>query len=393
MNILISLLIFTAKSEFYTETQINTLCADGNADTDPPSLSPGKTTMKRIKKFKSKIFLHSYYNDDDHSLTANDRLLYTEDLLPYSFILYFSFLTTLVWIMYISCIICKCCYCLISPATRVQSRREKLFPLILMAIVIACLITFSAFALFYISQLQGSIGYLVCVAARWSGGYYYGYDNWKGIHTIDNSTKELISFISSKAEYINSTLIDYHNQEILNVSQDMQFLFNNFVNTWKSTKNIENPNFPSYSNELPFAYNCTLCKELYEFEDSFKDDVEKDIEPLSQDLTMVIEEVYEVFLERKEEIENGIREKYEWTEKLTQLYIMYEEKNLKFFDDLNSIKDGMYGNTLFLISCTVLMMFFQAFASIMVYLKRYNWRKWLHIGWCCYSILMIFCKF
>jgi hypothetical protein len=39
------------------------------------------------------------------------------------------------------------------------------------------------------------------------------------------------------------------------------------------------------------------------------------------------------------------------------------------------------------------MMFFQAIASLMVYLNRFKWRKWLHIGWCCYSILMIFRNF
>lgn len=57
------------------------------------------------------------------------------------------------------------------------------------------------------------------------------------------------------------------------------------------------------------------------------------------------------------------------------------------------MKDGMYSNTVALLGFTILLMGSQVLAANMVYFKRYKWRKVMHVGWCCHSLLTMFCKF
>lgn len=247
---------------YYTDSEISTICTNGNADSNPPSLSPGNSTISKISVIKSKNYLEQYYNSKDFEFGYQDKLDYAKDIMPFAFFFYMSGISVLIWFMFISCILCKCCYCLSGPATKVQTRGRLMCPPIFMAVFLVGILIFSPFSIYYVNNLQVTIGYMVCVTARWSGGYYYGYSDWKGIDIISNSTSELLDYLNTTVTAIDTLLSPYNDSGISEVSSEIQVLLSNFIGTWSGTADSPNPNYPSYSSSLPESYSCQLCKDI-----------------------------------------------------------------------------------------------------------------------------------
>jgi hypothetical protein len=390
--IYIHFIILSSYAAYYSANEISLLCISGNADSNPPSLSPGNDTISKINKIKPEIYLEKYYNTTDFDFTHDEQLKYAIDLLPYSFFFYMMIISIIVWFVYISCAICKCCYCLSGPVTKVQSRQRLLCPPILMGIFMLGILGCSPFCIYYISLLESAIKYLICVTARWSGGYYYGYSNWNGITATDNSTSILSSTMSSTSNSLNQTLYKYNDYGVRTIKNQIQSEFNTFVDQWKDLHDQSNPNYGNYSNDIPQYYNCTLCKALPGYAPFLNKDLDVLISPLSQNITIDITDIYKTIIDNIDNILSTFQSNYQWTKHLTELYDKYEEINLPNFDKFNQMQLGLYGYSLTLFGLTILMMFSQALAGGMVYYQRYKWRKVLHIGWCCHSFLMIFCN-
>lgn len=164
-------------SRFYTESEISDLCLKGNADSNPPSLSPGNDTIDFIKNLKNKNFLKEYYNNDDVIFTNSEQLKYSLKIAPWCVFLYFFFLGIVLWVMFNFCIFCKCCFCLGGPATQVQTRKRKMLPLAFLVIFGLFSLVISPYSIYYSNNLEANFKYQLCTTARWSGGYYYGHDN------------------------------------------------------------------------------------------------------------------------------------------------------------------------------------------------------------------------
>ena len=387
MNSLLLLFFFiqTIKGIYYTNTEISSLCTAGNADSNPPTLSPGNTTISQLASLTRKNFLSYYYNQNDYSLTYDDKVEMAKDLSPYYFFLYLAGISVIFWLMYLSCMICKCCFCISGPAIEVQTRKRLLFPPILMGVFLVGILVFAPFCIYYINLLQGTIAYLVCVTARFSGGYWYGYENWNGIFNINNSTSDILSYLNTTTHTLNSTLHQYNNNPISNASEEIKQLLSTFISNWSNTH-------PSYSTDLPEYYECQLCSDIVQYNTELADELDTLITPLSQNITTGITLIYTLLINQLNNLTTELTTQYNWTSVLTQLYNSYEQQNLPFFASLNSLKDGMYSNSLSLFAISILVMFSQAFAANMVYFKKYRWRKLLHLGWCCHSLLAVFCK-
>lgn len=387
---IIFLVLLGASGKFYTESEISELC---NADSNPPSLGPGTLAIERIRKLKPKVYLEEYYKENDYELDYEDKVSYAQDLMPYGFFLYLGVISVIIWIMYFCCIVCKCCYCIIGPAIRVQERRQKVRPLILMGISIIFILGFAGVGVYYLNELQGAMGYMACVVARWSGGYFYGYSEWEGIYNLNNHTFEVIGIVNADTQSIESVLSPLNDSGIANITQEMENLMVGFIDSWKDTESVKNRNYGNYSYELPEAYGCGLCLSLEGYLSRFRSDLESLIEPLSENITGVIDEAYFKLINDLKNLTSSLEQKFDWSQNLTDLYSSYENRNLGFFYKLNSIKDGMFGNTLFIIGLSIFSIFFQGFFSILIYLGKFKWRKFLHFGWCCFSLLMILCTF
>ena len=379
-------------SQYFSSADISAFCTNGNADSNPPLLSPGNSTISLISSLKPHNYLSNYYNSKDYTLSSSDKLSYSQDLLPYAFFFYLGAFSLLLWLIFVSCILCKCCFCLAGPATEVQTRRRLLLPPLLMSLFLVGILVFSPFSIYYVNQLQGTLGYLVCVAARWSGGYYYGYSNWEGIYTINNATTQLLSYVNSTSADINQTLDAYNDLGISKVSAEIEELLADFVSNWSDTQPILNSNYLTYTEALPQYYQCQLCKDIVQYNAKLTSDLAVLLTPLSQNISLAITEIYAELIDLTANLTLLVESQYSWTAKLTGLYNAYDSSNMPSVDSLNSLKAGLYSYTITLLALVIVVMGLQAFAGNMVYLKRYRWRVILHVGWCCHSLFTVFCK-
>ncbi|OMJ83538.1 hypothetical protein SteCoe_15502 [Stentor coeruleus] len=375
---------------YYSESELSLLCTKGKADSNPPTLYPGQSTINKINGLKRKNYLEHYYNQNDHEFTNDEKLEYADDLMPYAFFLFLSLFGIILWFMYSSCIICKCCYCVAGPATEIQSKGRKIIPILLLGIFFVGILTFGPIGIFYVSQLQGTLSYLVCVTARWSGGYFYGYSGWQGIININNSTSSLLDFISNTTDQLDRDLNNFKDGGVKNITEELKEFMNSFIKNWVDHKDKDNNFSSNYSEEIPISYQCQLCKDIANYQENFTSDLDVLIKPISENTTLAIAQIYEDLIDKQKELLYNFTIKYAWTKNFTDLYNNYEIKNLPFFSNLNSMQDSMYSNTLSFLGISILVMLFQAFSVNMVLRHKMNWRKWLHIGWCCHSFLMIF---
>lgn len=377
---------------YYSESELSLICTNGKADSNPPSLYPGQSTITKINGLKRENYLENYYNENDHEFTNDERLEYADDLMPYAFFLFLSIFGIILWFMYASCIVCKCCYCVAGPATEIQSRSRKAVPILLLGIFFVGILTFGPIGIFYVSQLQGTLSYLVCVTARWSGGYFYGFSSWQGIININNSTSSLLDFISNTTDQLDTDLNDFKDGGVKNITEELKEFMSGFINNWVDLKDKNNNFSSSYSEEIPTSYQCQLCKDIENYNENFTSDLDDFIKPVSESTTLAIAQIYEDLIDKQKELLYNFTVKYAWTKNFTDLYDKYEMKNLPFFSSLNSMQNSMYSNTLSFLGISIIVMLFQAFSVNMVLRHKMNWRKWLHLGWCCHSFLMIFCN-
>ena len=377
---------------YYSDEEITALCIAGYADSNPPSLSPGNATISMINILKPQNYMKKYYNTENFYFSKEDQADYAVDLMPYGFFMYMMIISVVLWLMFISCILCKCCFCLGGPVIKVQTKKQLLCPPLLMGVSLIGIFAFAPFCIYYVSQLQLTINYLICVTARWSGGYYYGYSEWKGIENIDNSTSNLIASINSTANSLNSTLCKYNDNGIYNVSSEILLIFNNFSSDWSQTPYQSNPNYKTYSVELPQYYECSLCKQISSYKSSLSSDLTNLITPISLNITSSITIIYSSLINNLNTLTSTIETRYSWTTNLTKIFTKYDATNMPGFNKLYKMDKGLYSYTLTVFCFTLVVLIFQAFAATMVYFNRYNWRKYLHIGWCCHSFLMIFCN-
>lgn len=128
------LLVSLISAQYYTSTEIETMCDEGKADTNPPDDVSGRETIEKIKSLNGEVYMEQYINKHDTTFDPEERWEYAKDLAGYALYLYIAVIAVVIWIMYTSCVICKCCYCIVGPATKLPSRSQRLLPIVLMSV-------------------------------------------------------------------------------------------------------------------------------------------------------------------------------------------------------------------------------------------------------------------
>lgn len=135
MKLLILLLVLLQiYAQYYTSDEIETMCDEGKADTNPPDDISGKETIEKINSLNGEVYMEKYVNGHDTTFDYIERWEYVRDLAGYATCLYLALMAVIIWIMYASCMICKCCYCIVGPATKLPTRSQKIFPVMLMVV-------------------------------------------------------------------------------------------------------------------------------------------------------------------------------------------------------------------------------------------------------------------
>lgn len=83
---------------------------------------------------------------------------------------------------------------------------------------------------------------------RYSTGYYYGYDEWNSLQTLNATVESVISQLQSQSQTINSTLYPYASDPshyLPPLPHPMQSLLDNFTQTWSSNRNQTSQSFPT----------------------------------------------------------------------------------------------------------------------------------------------------
>ncbi|CAG9334389.1 unnamed protein product [Blepharisma stoltei] len=384
------LISYYINAQYYTESEIKQICSQGNADSNPPSLSPGNDTIDFINKFKRKNYMRQYYGPDTKVFAYDDRVKYAFDITPWCVFLYFFAFGIIFWSMYVFCICCKCCYCFSGPATKIQSKRRLACPWIILMTFGLFSLVLAPYSIFYSNNLETNFYYQLCVTSRWSEGYFYGYDNWGGLTQIQDLSTQFEGILSDTAASMNSTLYKYYHDpkyEISSILEDSVSVFDSFIEG-VNIEEFKNPN-SDFSSQLPSGYKCEVCKNLSNYVDSFSTEVYSLTDERAA-MMQTVDDSYSMYINKNSTIIETVKEQISWLDHLTYQYHEYESHYLKMFKDLADAVAVIFGYNMAMLGLAILLTFCQALAGFMIWRQQYKWRTMIHINWCCHSLMMSF---
>lgn len=118
----------------YSQEDANSVCSFQNAEATSPQISPGESASNQLISTLGSNALASYFNANDTAITAADVRHYLVDIWPSWMFLELLGVGVALWSAYCFCVCCKCCYCVVSPATTQLSPVRKRIPYILSAV-------------------------------------------------------------------------------------------------------------------------------------------------------------------------------------------------------------------------------------------------------------------
>jgi len=118
----------------YSQGDADSVCSFQNAEATSPQISPGESASTRLVSTLGSNALTAYFNANDTSLSSSDTRNYLVDIWPAWMFLVLLAVGVALWSGYCFCVWCKCCYCLLSPATTQLSRVRKRVPYVLIVL-------------------------------------------------------------------------------------------------------------------------------------------------------------------------------------------------------------------------------------------------------------------